>query len=546
MDAITQAHYNLGTAYLHEKQYTEAIAAFQKAIALDADFAEAHGQLGLAYLELDRFDEAGAAAKEALRLNPNYQPALKLLDELKQEHYDSGLAFLTEEGYDGAIVAFKAAIEIDPGFIEAHHALGLAYLGTGKLDMAKQMAEAALKLDADYEPAQTLLNAIKPPSVPPRVIANPEARLETAPTATDVSTQQTASTPEARLETAPTDANISTQQTASTPEARLETAPTDANVSTQQTASTPEARLETAPTATDVSTEQTAEPETTEQMPNGEPIVVPTPMPETHPLVVPVPQEGQRAQPSPSEKEKHYEQGIAFLNNGQYELAIAAFKSAKNLDSNYRDAHYGLGLAYFRVGALDVAEAATQEALRLDASFLPALQLLDTIDAQDAAARKRRFWRRVAMVVGVVGVALAAFGAFHFGLLDAWLKPAGPPRLSITKVVLNEHSGDGFLNAGERGKILITIQNSGGVVRNVQVKLDPSHRAGLRYQPVLTSQLAGERTQTLTIPIAAESGIQGQTVEMNIDVIDKNGVPLASKPFSFQTQPSPLPPQRVR
>ena len=503
MDAITQAHYNLGTAYLNEKQYTEAIAAFQKAIALDADFAEAHGQLGLAYLELDRFDEAGAAAKEALRLNPNYQPALKLLDELKQEHYDSGLAFLTEEGYDGAIVAFKAAIDIDMGFIEAHHALGLAYLGTGKLDMAKQMAEAALKLDADYEPAQTLLNAIKPPPVPPRVTANPEARLETAPT----------------------DANASTQQTASTPEARLETAPTDANIST----------------------EQTAEPETTEQMPSGEPIVVPTPMPETHPLVVPVPQEELIAQPSPSEKEKHYEQGIAFLNNGQYELAIAAFKSAKNLDSNYRDAHYGLGLAYFRVGALDVAEAATQEALRLDASFLPALQLLDTIDAQDAAARKRRFWRRVAMIVGVAGVALVAFGAFQLGLFNAWLKPAGPPKLSITKVVLNEPSGDGFLGADENGRILITIQNSGGDVRNVQVKLDPGSRAGLRYQPVLTlSQLAGERTQTLTIPIAAESGIQGQTVKMNIDVIDKNGVPLASKPFSFQTQPSPLPPQRVR
>ena len=502
MDAITQAHYNLGTAYLNEKQYTEAIAAFQKAIALDADFAEAHGQLGLAYLELDRFDEAGAAAKEALRLNPNYQPALKLLDELKQEHYDSGLAFLTEEGYDGAIAAFKAAIDIDMGFIEAHHALGLAYLGTGKLDMAKQMAEAALKLDADYEPAQTLLNAIKPPPVPPRVTANPEARLETAPT----------------------DANANTQQTASTPEARLETAPTDANVSTQQTAS----------------------PETTEQMPSGEPIVVPTPMPETHPLVVPVPQEELIAQLSPSEKEKHYEQGIAFLNNGQYELAIAAFKSAKNLDSNYRDAHYGLGLAYFRVGALDVAEAATQEALRLDASFLPALQLLDTIDAQDAAARKRRFWRRVAMIVGVAGVALVAFGAFQLGLFNAWLKPAGPPKLSITKVVLNEPSGDGFLGADENGRILITIQNSGGDVRNVQVKLDPGSRAGLRYQPVLTSQLVGERTQTLTIPIAAESGIQGQTVKMNIDVIDKKGVPLASKPFSFQTQPSPLPPQRVR
>lgn len=471
MDAITQAHYNLGTAYLNEKQYSEAIAAFQKAIALDADFAEAHGQLGLAYFELDRFEDAGQAATEAVRLNPNYQPALKLLDALKQERYDSGLAFLTEEEYKGAIAEFSAAIEIDPGFIEAHHALGLAYLGIGKLEMAKQMAEAALTLDADYEPAQTLLNAIRPPSVPPR------------PTAT--------------------------------PEARLQTEPTDPSVNTQ---------------------------ETTEQVPSGEPIVVPTPMPETHPLVVSVPQEEQRAQPAPSEKEKHYEQGIAFLNNRQYEQAIAAFKRAKNLDSNYRDAHYGLGLAYFRVGSLEVAEAATQQALQLDSNFLPAHQLLETIDAQDAAARKRRLWRRVAVAVGVVGLALAAFGAFQLGLLDTWLKSAEPPRVSITKVVLNENAGDGFLDAGESGRILITIQNSGGDVRNVQVKLEPSRHAGLRYESTLTlQQLTGDsKQQTITIPIAAESDIQAQIVRMNIDVIDKNGMPLASKPFSFKTQPDPI------
>ncbi len=472
MDAITQAHYNLGTAYLNEKQYTEAIAAFQKAIALDVDFAEAHGQLGLAYFELDRFDEAGAEAKEAIRLNPNYQPALKILDELKQEHYDSGIAFLTEEEYESALAAFKAAIEIDSGFIEAHHAQGLAYLGIGKLDMAKQMAEAALRLDANYEPAQTLLNAIKPPPVPPRPTASTE----------------------------------------------------DPSVNAGQTSS----------------------PETSVQTPITEPIVVQTPMPETHPLVVALQPEEPDAQPSPSEKEKHYEQGIAFLNNGQYDLAIAAFKSAKNLDANYRDAHYGLGLAYFRVGALDVSEVATREALRLDASFLPAHQLLDTIDAQDAQARKRRLWRRVAMAIGVVGIALIAFAAFRLGLLDSWLNPE-PPKLSITKVALSEHSGDGFLHAGESGRILITVQNSGGDVRNVQLKLDPGFRAGLRYQPVLTlPRLAGDDTQTLTIPIAAESGIQAQTVRMNIDVIDKNGMPLASKPFSFKTQSVPLSPQRVR
>lgn len=457
MDAITQAHYNLGTAYLNEKQYTEAIAAFQKAITLDADFTEAHGQLGLAYFELDRFDEAGAAAKEAIRLNPNYQPALKILDELKQEHYDSGIALLTEEEYEGALAAFKAAIEIDSGFIEAHHAQGLAYLATGELEMAKERAEAALRLDADYEPAQTLLDAIKPAPIPP-VAAEPQAT--------------------------PTEAD----------EERDE-----------QTSPSEGVHGEAAQATPPLSTVQGS-----------------------------------------SEKEKHYEQGIAFLNNGQPDYAIAAFKSARNLDANYRDAHYGLGLAYLRVGALDMAEEAAEEALQIDSSFLPAHQLLDTIDAQDAAARKRRRWRRVAMAIGVVGIALIAFAAFRLGLMDSWLNPA-PPKLSITKVALSEHSGDGFLNAGESGRILITVQNSGGDVRNVQLRLDPGFRAGLRYQPVLTlPRLAGDATQTLTIPIAAERGIQAQNVEMNVDVIDKHGIPLASEPFSFKTQPPPILPVPAR
>lgn len=457
MDAITQAHYNLGTAYLNEKQYTEAIAAFQKAIALNADFAEAHGQLGLIYFELDRFDEAEVAAKEALRLEPNYQPALKLLDELKQEHYDSGIAFLTEEAYDGAIAAFKAAIEIDPGFIETHHALGLAYLATGELEMAKERAEEALRLDADYEPAQALLDAIKPAPIPP-VAAESQAT------------------------------------------------PTEADE------------------------------EGEEQTPPSEEIHGAKPQ-ATPPLST--------VQGS-SEKEKHYEQGIAFLNNGQPDYAIAAFKSARNLNANYRDAHYGLGLAYLRVGALDLAEEAAEEALQIDSSFLPAHQLLDAIDAQSAQARKRRLWRRVAVAIGAVGIALIAFAAFRLGLMDPWVNPA-QPKLSITKVSLNEPSGNAFLDAGESGRILITIQNIGGDARNVQVKLDPSHHAGLRYEPFLTiPRLDGDSAQTLTIPIAAASGIQAQTVRMNVDVIDKNGMPLASETFSFKTQPPPIPPVPAR
>lgn len=63
------AHYQLGLIYQQRRQYTEAIARFQKAIEIDPTEAEAQFQLGRIANEQGRFDDAIGYLKTAAGLN---------------------------------------------------------------------------------------------------------------------------------------------------------------------------------------------------------------------------------------------------------------------------------------------------------------------------------------------------------------------------------------------------------------------------------------------------------------------------------------------
>jgi len=63
------AHYQLGLIYQQRRQYTEAIARFQRAIEIDPTEAEAQFQLGRIAREQERFDDAIRFLKTAAGLN---------------------------------------------------------------------------------------------------------------------------------------------------------------------------------------------------------------------------------------------------------------------------------------------------------------------------------------------------------------------------------------------------------------------------------------------------------------------------------------------
>ena len=74
------AHYQLGLIYQERRNYTEAIARFQKAVEIDASDPSAHYQLGVIAREQGRFQDALTHLSEAARLDPKHSSGEVLRD----------------------------------------------------------------------------------------------------------------------------------------------------------------------------------------------------------------------------------------------------------------------------------------------------------------------------------------------------------------------------------------------------------------------------------------------------------------------------------
>ena len=188
---FTTAHYNLGLTYLKMETYSRAVDVLQKTITLDRSYKAAHHALALAYLGQQELGKARDAAREALKLDPNYQPARSLLEAIdpsftppetqtdtppepeqpvnqqpaakprQETHYELGIAYKDSKMSTEAIAEFQKAIDLDPNFTAAHTSLGEVYLEMGRLDDAENAANAALRIDANSQPARQLLDDIK-------------------------------------------------------------------------------------------------------------------------------------------------------------------------------------------------------------------------------------------------------------------------------------------------------------------------------------------------------------------------------------------------
>ena len=160
MDAIKEAHYNLGIAYLESGQYNRAVPEFEAAIKLDANFIGAHCALCRAYLEQDELEKANTAVTEALKLDATHQPAMLLCDTITQAYYNRGRQHLDAGRYTEAVPTFQKALTLDADLgrsaevsdtenkhIHAH--LGAAYIGLKAYQEAIDALQNAIALDAD-------------------------------------------------------------------------------------------------------------------------------------------------------------------------------------------------------------------------------------------------------------------------------------------------------------------------------------------------------------------------------------------------------------
>jgi TolB-like protein/Tfp pilus assembly protein PilF len=114
-DKLAEAHTALADVLFDDLDMAGSIAEFQRAIALNPNYATAHQWYGCDPLRaLGRFDEAIAEGKRAVELDP-LSPVINL---------DLGQTFANARRYDEAIAQFRKTLEIDPTFYLAHAALG--------------------------------------------------------------------------------------------------------------------------------------------------------------------------------------------------------------------------------------------------------------------------------------------------------------------------------------------------------------------------------------------------------------------------------------
>jgi tetratricopeptide (TPR) repeat protein len=151
-DKLAEAHTALADVLFEELDMPGSISEFQRAIALNPNYATAHHWYGSDPLRaLGRFDEAIGEAKRAIELDP-LSPIINT---------DFARTLLMARRYDEAIAQVRKTLEIDPTFYLAHHTLGLALQLKGDLPAAIAEYTKAQSLTENSLRARVLLAASK-------------------------------------------------------------------------------------------------------------------------------------------------------------------------------------------------------------------------------------------------------------------------------------------------------------------------------------------------------------------------------------------------
>ncbi len=532
MDTIKEARYNLGIAYLNDAQYNEAIPEFEAVIKLDANYIEAHCGLSRVYLELNELDKAEISALTALRLNSDYSAALSLINDIKDVHCDNGITYLNDERYSDAVAAFQNVITLDPDFTAAHfnlgmtylkienypraigalqktinldrthkvayHTLALAYFGQHELENARNAAKDALKIDVNYQPARSLLEAIDP-------------NFSGLSTHTSTATQN-ATEPE--IGTEENNSFNETKQNRPTDNEAKQNRPIDNEVDNEAKQNRP-IDNETKQNRPTESKSETAEVKDNTQ--------------------------------KNFDVKKDLDHGLIYLSNKQYNKAAATFKRVIKTDPNCINAYNGLAETYLEIEALGDAKAAVEEALKIDRNNQTSHELLQTIHLIINLRRKEKNRKKILFCISIVIViAFGLVAAYRFDVItipdffnlnnhpDPSPPNSSPSKLSII-TSLYGHSGKGFIDAGKTATLKLKISNKGSAVSNFRIRFKPVSIRGLRFKiPTETIRLSRDRYKTFEIKIIADKEVQARNTSLEVQLVGKDGALLKTEKFGFK------------
>lgn len=169
-----------GDADLEANRTSEAIEAFSGALAFKPDSMLAHLQRAETYRRRGDRDLPAALrdARAANTLDPTAPQPIELLGDISSamgeygaavKYYDSylqldddstrvmyklALTYVRQRRWKDAVEPLQLALSIDERFAEAHHLLGVALRGAGRIDDALRRLQRAVALNAALVPAR--------------------------------------------------------------------------------------------------------------------------------------------------------------------------------------------------------------------------------------------------------------------------------------------------------------------------------------------------------------------------------------------------------
>ena len=125
---------------------SQARQMFERAIALDPQFASAYAVLGLTYLTeiASQWNQDPHAADRLLQLA---QHAVALDDAQPAAYETLAYAYLTKKQHDQAMTAAERAVTLDPNSADACQALGDVLIFVGRGEEAVALIEKAMRLN---------------------------------------------------------------------------------------------------------------------------------------------------------------------------------------------------------------------------------------------------------------------------------------------------------------------------------------------------------------------------------------------------------------
>lgn len=135
-----EAYFQRAGIYADAGRDAEAIADYNKALALAPKETRFLNMKGLFLLTRQQYDEASATFTEATKIDPSFAKA----------YNNRGLVELARRDFAAAARDFQKGIEIDPKYVDAYNNFGFACYQNGDDAKALKAFNQALELSPDY------------------------------------------------------------------------------------------------------------------------------------------------------------------------------------------------------------------------------------------------------------------------------------------------------------------------------------------------------------------------------------------------------------